>query len=43
MAQTALSIVIKDPCLFWKAQFQTCVVFRYLLHNNAMLISLTGQ
>jgi len=39
MAQTALSVVIKGPCLFVKAQFEVYAVFSYLLHNNAMLMS----
>jgi len=39
MAQTAFSIVIK--VLISKALFKTYAVFRYLLDNNAMLMSQT--
>jgi len=36
--QITLSVVYKGPCLFLKAQFQTCPVFTYQLHNNALQI-----
>ena len=38
VAQNALSVAIKSPCLFLKAQFKTYAVFGYLLHSNAMLM-----
>jgi len=33
VVQTALSVVFKLACLFRKAQFQSYVVFSYLLHQ----------
>jgi len=41
MAQNALAVAVKGPCLFLKARFQTYAQFSYLLHNNVMLISST--
>jgi len=39
MAPSPFLVVIKGPCLFWKAQYQNYVVFSYLLHNNSVLMS----
>jgi len=38
VARNALSVAIRRPCLFLKAQFQTYPRFSCLLHNNAMLM-----
>jgi len=34
MAQITVSVVTEHPCLFLKAQFQTCAVFSYLLNRS---------
>jgi len=34
--RTSVPNVLKGPCLFLKVQFQTYVVFSYLLYNNAV-------
>jgi len=39
VAQNALSVAFKGPCLLLKAQFQTYTRFSYLLHNIGVFMS----
>jgi len=39
VAQKAVSVASKGTCLLLKARFQTYAVFRYLLHDNVMMMS----